>query len=286
MTKIEQQYIIGCMTLNKLFVTIFIAIFVGTFFFCCTNKQVSVTETSVEEKAEDDFLVLQSDTETDNATVIEEKESEVVAEVPVEEVLEPAPTKKIPVTPIIRKKEDMPVESPSEPVVIEKKEETKKVEEPKKIEETPVPAPAKEENKDMAEYKRSVAENTTIDFDTFAEDKKQIMKIIEELIVIMKDGDDIKWRNYVEKSSLQYWSDVSHLAAYSKKLPQKTVRMKTLKDYFKWVFVPSRKGQTIDEIRYISNENIKAVQVRDDKDIVYYYFRKENGKWKIFLPTM
>lgn len=267
------------MTLNKLFVTIFIAIFVGIFFFCCSNKQVPVAETPVEEKAEDDFLVLQSDTETDNATVIEEKESEVVEEVPVEEVLEPAPTKKIPVTPIIRKKEEAPVETPAEPVVVEKKEEVKKIEEP------PAPAPV-EENKAMEEYKRSVAENTTIDFDTFAEDKKQIMKIIEELIVIMKDGDDIKWRNYVEKSSLQYWSDVSHLAAYSKKLPQKTVRMKTLKDYFKWVFVPSRKGQTIDEIRYISNENIKAVQVRDDKDIVYYYFRKENGKWKIFLPTM
>ena len=125
-----------------------------------------------------------------------------------------------------------------------------------------------------------------IDYDTFEKDKKEIQKIIEDLIVIMKDGDSEKWKQYVEKSSITYWSDANHLATYSKKLPQKSIRMKTLKDYFKWVFVPSRKGQSIDEIRYISNQSIKAVQVKDDKDVVYYYFKKEGGKWKIYLPTL
>ena len=89
------------------------------------------------------------------------------------------------------------------------------------------------------------------------------------------------WKNLLLHTGVTH-----HLATYSKKLPQKSIRMKTLKDYFKWVFVPSRKGQSIDEIRYISNQSIKAVQVKDDKDVIYYYFKKEGGKWKIYLPTL
>ena len=220
------------------------------------------------------------------APVIEEKVEETEKEEPkaeevvVEETIEPV--KKIPVTPIIKKKEIEPEVEPVVEVKEEPKVETVKKEEPK-VE----PVKKEEVNPAMEEYKRSVAEtDEEIDYDTFEKDKKEIQKIIEDLIVIMKDGDSEKWKQYVEKSSITYWSDANHLATYSKKLPQKSIRMKTLKDYFKWVFVPSRKGQSIDEIRYISNQSIKAVQVKDDKDVVYYYFKKEGGKWKIYLPTL
>lgn len=254
------------MALRKIIGQISIISLLCTSFFCCANKQ------DVQQRPEPDAEI----------PALPVEEQEIVEEEIVEETV---PAKKIPVTPIIRKKEVEP-EPEVVPVVEKKPVEVAPKEEPKPEPKKEVKPAPKQEDKAMEEYKRSVAENTTIDYDTFAEDKKQILKIIEELIVIMKDGDDVKWRDYVEKSSLAYWSDTNHLAAYSKKLPQKGLRMKNLKDYFKWVFVPSRKGQTIDEIRYISSENIKAVQVRDDKDIVYYYFRKENGKWKIYLPTM
>ena len=269
------------MALRNIIGTTIIAAFVCTTFFCCANRQIAPSADLSQPSNQEGELTEKSAQNTE--PIIEGKNEEPAPEEPVEaEIDEAVPAKKIPVTPIIRKKE-VPAPEP-ESVAVKKEEPREEVKPALKKEEPPAPPPV--EDKNMEEYKRSVAENTAIDYDTFAEDKKQILQIIEELIVIMKDGDDVKWRNYVEKSSIAYWSDASHLAAYSKKLPQKTVRMKTLKDYFKWVFVPSRKGQTIDEIRYISNENIKAVQVRDDKDIVYYYFRKENGKWKIYLPTM
>ncbi len=221
----------------------------------------------------------------DEPKIEEVVEENSVIEEPQEQNVVTEPVKKIPVTPIIKKKEVEVVPEPTPgPVVEVKKEEPPKKEEPKvEVKEEP----KQEVNPAMEEYKRSVAETgDEIDYDTFERDKKEIKKIIEDLIVIMKDGDSAKWQQYVEKASITYWSDTNHLASYSKKLPQKGIRMKNLKDYFKWVFVPSRKGQTIDEIRYISNESIKAVQVKGDKDVVYYYFKKENGKWKIHLPTL
>ena len=55
---------------------------------------------------------------------------------------------------------------------------------------------------------------------------------------------------------------------------------------FVFVFVPSRKNQHVDEIRYISRDNIKAVQVRDSQDVVYYNFRKINNTWMISIPPL
>ena len=53
------------------------------------------------------------------------------------------------------------------------------------------------------------------------------------------------------------------------------------------VFIPSRKISKVDEIRYISKTNVKAVEVREDKSIlVYYYFQKIDGKWLVNLPKL
>ena len=78
---------------------------------------------------------------------------------------------------------------------------------------------------------------------------------------------------------------VRHFA--QKKLPNKMLQINTIKDYFNYVFIPSRKISKVDEIRYISKTNVKAVEVREDKSIlVYYYFQKIDGKWLVNLPKL
>ena len=70
------------------------------------------------------------------------------------------------------------------------------------------------------------------------------------------------------------------------KLPVKGLKLNDLEDYFHLVFIQSRVGRQIDEIRYISDSSVKAVQVREDQDVVYYYFHKINGTWKLHLPPL
>ena len=121
----------------------------------------------------------------------------------------------------------------------------------------------------------------------FEEDKAAILAIIENLAEIMEEEDFNAWMNYISKDSKTYYSNPKNIRKAQKKLPDKTLQLYGIKDYFKHVFIPARKNRRVDEIRYISKSYVKAVQVKDDSSIVvYYYFVKENGKWIVHIPEL
>lgn len=119
----------------------------------------------------------------------------------------------------------------------------------------------------------------------FNADKNEILQTIRELSVIMTDYDFNAWMKYIDPESLRYWSNPRNLLNASKRLPSKT-RLSNLNDYFRYVFVPSRKGRSVEEIRYISKDSVKAVQPMQDRDIVYYNFVRRNGKWMVNIPEL
>lgn len=139
------------------------------------------------------------------------------------------------------------------------------------------------------EYARS-----TVDVDVtreeFSSDKKEILRIISELSQIMEKSDYDSWLKYIEPESVQYWSNIVNLAKAARRLPVdpkkplERPKLNNLQDYFKLVFVRSRKDRSVNEIRYISRDSVKAVQVEDDRDIVYYNFVRINKKWMISIP--
>lgn len=187
-----------------------------------------------------------------------------------------------------------PVEQPevkTEAVKDQKKEPAKEkkheVQETVTVEDEPTLTLTIEEEED--EYTRSVKAietNEVITPDTFAEDKKAILETIAELDVIMKNKDYNRWLNYVTPQSIDYWKQKSHLQAVSARLPGNRIQLKTLEDYFNWVFRLSRQNARVDEIRYISSKLVKAVQVDGNKDTIYYQFEKQNGRWLISLDTI
>lgn len=152
-----------------------------------------------------------------------------------------------------------------------------------------------ETTEDDLEYQRSInkIEGGAVSKETFNADKAAIMQKIAELNVIMTKKDYNSWLKYISADSKKYWSDAYTLSKASEKLPKelKGLKLKNLSDYFNYVFIPSRKGRQIDEIRYNSAESVKAVQVTktdDDKTkiTVYYNFVKEGGDWKVDLPPL
>lgn len=142
---------------------------------------------------------------------------------------------------------------------------------------------------DDEEYLRSInnIEGDSVSKEEFSDDKTAILAIIDDLSDIMEKKDAQRWLIYIEPSSKDYYSNITNLKKAQKKLPNKSVSLNNITDYFNYVFIPSRKRSQVDEIRYISKSSIKAVQVKDDKSIVvYYYFTKVNGKWLIHLPPI
>lgn len=174
-------------------------------------------------------------------------------------------------------------------VVPEKKEPVQIIEEEKKTPAEPVEIDADKEDvvksADDEEYSRSTT-NVMVTKEKFEEDKTQILKIIDELAVVMKNQDYFGWLKYLDESSKDYWSKKQNLQKASNRLPKKGFQLKSLQDYFKYVFIPSRVGRTVDEIRYETETQVKVVQTKNNTDMVYYNFLRENGKWKLRLPPI
>lgn len=156
------------------------------------------------------------------------------------------------------------------------------------VEQEPV-LPPKELTPEEEEFLRStVALNGsgTVSMDTFTKDKKDILDIIDELAVIMKSSDYNKWLTYVSNESKTYWMNPRNLKEIEGRLPVKGLRISGLRDYFKYIFIPARSGHHVDEIRYVSDTVVKAVQAKDNRDVVYYTFEKIDGKWLLKLDTL
>ena len=143
---------------------------------------------------------------------------------------------------------------------------------------------------DDEEYLRSTEALSAEEFvtkDEFAEDKAEILRIIKELQKVMEKEDVEAWLKYVDKDSKTFYSNPVNIRKVNKKLPNKSIVLNGIGDYFKYVFIPSRKNREITEIRYISKTNTKAVQVHDDGSITrYYQFIKVNGKWYVQLDRV
>jgi hypothetical protein len=143
---------------------------------------------------------------------------------------------------------------------------------------------------DEEEYLRStqaLSAEELVTKDEFAEDKAEILKIIKELQKVMERENVEEWLTYVDTASKNFYSNPVNIRKVQKKLPNKAIVLNGIGDYFKYVFIPSRKNREITEIRYISKTNTKAVQVNDDHSITrYYQFIKINGKWYVQLDRV
>ncbi len=158
------------------------------------------------------------------------------------------------------------------------------------VEPEPEPEPPKKElTAEEQEFLRSteaLGNWANVTMDTFLKDKDDVLETIDRLADIMKTGNYAKWLEYVSPQSRAYWTNPAHLSEVAKKLPVKGLKISSLRDYFKYIFVPSRSGHHVDEIRYISDAMVKAVQVQKDRDIVFYTFEKIDGKWLLKLDTL
>ena len=103
----------------------------------------------------------------------------------------------------------------------------------------------------------------------------------------METKDTLSWLNYIDEESKEYYKNPVNLRKAQQRLRDKRIELKTIEDYFKYVWIPARQNSHIDEIRYISKTHVNAVQVREEQsDLVYYKFKKENGKWLVYIPPV
>ena len=111
----------------------------------------------------------------------------------------------------------------------------------------------------------------------------EIEEFIRSLNDIIRKADYQTWLTYLSQDYIDHTGDPEYLKEQSQQplLKKSNISLKTLRDYFDHVVVPSRVQAELDEIEFIDENQVKAYAVIKNTKALLYLLVHENGKWKI-----
>lgn len=141
--------------------------------------------------------------------------------------------------------------------------------------EKPSSAPEPEHTADTETYEMGEEE--------YQETKKDLSNLVEQLNQIIASRNYQRWLTYLTSEYKEYYSDNEVLRKYSEAplLKKYDIKLRSLKDYFNYVVVASRKDVHIDDIKALSENKVRAYMIVNNKPIVVYTLEKVDGQWKI-----
>lgn len=160
-------------------------------------------------------------------------------------------------------------------------------EEPKQPEAVGVTPPAGEpavgETTVAAQEVQPSDEVYKMDKEEYESTKKDLSDLVQELNKIISQQNYESWLNYLTDEYIDYYSDPKVLQEYSNSptLSKYNIKLRTLKDYFNYVVVASRRDVRIDDISAISEDKVKAYMIVKDEPIVVYTLERIDDRWKI-----
>lgn len=142
-----------------------------------------------------------------------------------------------------------------------------------------VPVPEKILKKPQVIEKKSF----TMDSNTYKKTKEDIAQLINTLNKIIEKRDYTTWLTYLSKNYFAYYSDpeILHKQSESPLLKKYNITLRSLKDYFNYVVVGSRKNVRLDEIKALDPNHIKAYMFINNSPVIIYELVKIDNKWKI-----
>ncbi|MGC9311663.1 MAG: hypothetical protein ACP5IA_03150 [Sediminispirochaetaceae bacterium] len=147
------------------------------------------------------------------------------------------------------------------------------------LQEEPPPAPPNPSVNTAA-----AAENGyEMDEQQYEKTKKDLSVLVDELNRIIASQDYEEWLEYLTTDYITYYSDPDVLNELSQSplMTKYNIKLRSLKDYFDYVVVGSRKDVHIDDINAISDRKVKVYMIVNDEPIVVYTLEKVDGRWKI-----
>lgn len=139
----------------------------------------------------------------------------------------------------------------------------------------PEPEPVLEPEPEEEEFEVS----ETIYKETFNE----IEELIKTLNKIIVSRNFSKWKKHLSPDYIKVMSDPAVLLKYSEQpiLKKYNIQLKSLKDYFEYVVVPSRSNVTVDEIKFLDENRLIAYMIRKEIKTIIYQLEKKNDTWVI-----
>lgn len=145
--------------------------------------------------------------------------------------------------------------------------------------------PAEQAESDPAEEAEdSVADEAyEMGEEEYQETKKDLSELVEELNQIIANRNYQEWLTYLTDEYKDYYSNPEVLQEYSDAplLRKYDIKLRSLKDYFNYVVVASRRDVHIDDIKALSENKVRAYMIVNNEPIVVYTLEKVDDQWKI-----
>ncbi len=191
------------------------------------------------------------------------------------------------VKPELEPKAEVAKEVPAEkPVVKEEpvKEEVKlepKVEEKTEKKEVKAPVKAKVEKKKAKDEVVAKFDGVVITKSDKEKAKSEIEILVAKLNKITSKRDYYAWLDYLSLPYKRRYSDPKVLKEVSDGLPgiAKGMKLNSLKDYFSYVFVPSRRNDKVYDISYLSPTRVQVIKKYKGDLLIFYNLEKIKNKW-------
>ena len=119
--------------------------------------------------------------------------------------------------------------------------------------------------------------------DVYNQAFEEVEAVIAELNQIIYRGDFDAWMEHLTEHYREIYSDPEVLAEISRQpvLAQNNIQLRTIHDYFRHVFVPSRARARLDDLVFYSDTVVEAVTVFRGEPLILYLLRKVDGEWRI-----
>jgi len=118
--------------------------------------------------------------------------------------------------------------------------------------------------------------------EAFIHTKSEIEIVVDELNKITYDHDYTRWLEYTSQEYRDEFSNREVLDQVSASLPTKGVRLRSLQDYFRYVFVPSRQNMRVDDIQFVTPTRVYVImEINPSSPAAIYILEKTEAGWKL-----
>jgi hypothetical protein len=127
------------------------------------------------------------------------------------------------------------------------------------------------------------AEEFVVTEEIFTKTFEEIEAFINNLNTIIHDKDYETWTSYLSEDYVLRTSDENFLKAQSETplLKKQNIELKSMRDYFEYVVVPSRTRTQLDDIEFIDEAHVKAISIVNDTRGLLYLLVREDTDWLI-----
>lgn len=153
-------------------------------------------------------------------------------------------------------------------------------------------APSEPEDEQTAEHPASTPgqeggqpdeQDYDVTDEVYNETFDQVEATIDELNRIIQDRNFDAWQDKLTERYIETFSSPERLEELSRTpvLERNNIELSSLRDYFRWVVVPSRSNARLDDLNFHGANRVEAIMEVRGQRVTLYELRRVDGSWKV-----